>query len=90
MQDDYEILKQKLKDTLAQVVKNHRKLQNKSISKISAEIGMTKSMWTDLERGIKDPQFSTLLRVAEALDIALEELIKEVKEKLGKDFTLID
>lgn len=68
----------------------HRNEQNKSISRISAEIAMTKSMWNDLERGIKDPQLSTIWRIAEALDIPLEDLIKELKKKLGKNFTLID
>ncbi len=51
---------------------------------------MTKSIWTDLERGIKDPQLTTIWRVAEALDLPLEDLIIELKTKLGEDFTLID
>ena len=51
---------------------------------------MTKSMWTDLEKGIKDPQFSTLWRVSEALDIPVDVLIREIKDELGEDFTLID
>lgn len=90
MQDKLENSKTKLKNVLAQVVKNHRNGQNKSISKISAEIMMTKSMWLDLERGIKDPQLSTFWRVAEALDMPVEKLIVEIKNKLGKDFSLID
>ncbi len=90
MQEDYEIKKQKLKMALALVVKKYRKQHNKSMSKISAEIMMTKSMWTDLEKGIKDPQFSTLWRVSEALEIPLEKLICEIKERLGEDFSLIN
>lgn len=90
MKSDYKKSKQELQNALAQIVRFHRNEQNKSISKISAEIAMTKSMWTDLERGIKDPQLTTIWRIAEALDISLEELIKELKDKLGSDFTLID
>ena len=90
MQEKNIDVKQKLKTVLAQVVKKHRKKQQKSISKISAEIMMTKSMWTDLERGIKDPQLTTIWKISEALNIPLEEIIKEVKDLLGKDFTLID
>ncbi len=90
MQDNYEKAKQKLKSALAEIVQLHRKSKNKSISRISAEIMMTKSMWTDLEKGIKDPQLSTLWRVAEALDMNLDDLIKEIREKLGDDFTLVD
>ncbi len=82
--------KLKLKTILAQVVKKHRNEQNKSISKISAEIMMTKSMWLDLERGIKDPQLTTFWKVAEALNMPVENLIIEIKNQLGKDFSLID
>ncbi len=47
-------LKNKLKKITASVVK---KLRTKSITKSADEIGMGKSMWADLENGIKDPQF---------------------------------
>lgn len=50
-------------------------MKNKSISLISAEIGMTKSMWADTEKSIKDPQFTTLWRIAEGLEIPLSKLI---------------
>ncbi len=82
--------KLKLKTVLAQIVKKHRNRQNKSISKISAEIMMPKSMWLDLERGIKDPQLTTFWKVAEALNMPVESLIVEIKNKLGKDFSLIE
>ena len=90
MKDKYLASKQKLQNILAQYVREKRLEQNKSLSKISAEIMMTKSMWLDLEKGIKDPQLSTLWRVSEALDIPLEILIREIKLRLGKDFSLID
>ncbi len=90
MQEETLDVKQKFKKALAQVVKRHRKEQQKSISKISAEIMMTKSMWTDLESGIKDPQLTTIWKISEALNIPLENIIKEIKDILGKDFTLID
>lgn len=90
MKDKYLASKQKLQNILAQYVREKRLEQNKSLSKISAEIMMTKSMWLDLEKGIKDPQLSTLWRVSEALDIPLEILIKEIRLRLGKDFSLID
>ena len=90
MKDKYLASKQKLQNILAQYVREKRLEQSKSLSKISAEIMMTKSMWLDLEKGIKDPQLSTLWRVSEALDIPLEILIKEIRLRLGKDFSLID
>ncbi|MBE7707716.1 MAG: helix-turn-helix transcriptional regulator [Cyanobacteria bacterium SIG27] len=90
MQDKFEESKQLLKNALANVVKKHRKKQKKSLSKISAEIMMTKSMWQTLEKGKKDPQYSTIWRVAQALNLTVEDLSKEVTQLLGDDFSLID
>ncbi len=90
MQELYKNKKIFLQTTLASIVKNHRLDSKKSISLISNEIDMTKSMWGDLERAIKDPQLSTLWRIAEALEIPLSQLIIELEEALGKDFSLID
>ncbi len=81
------ILLQKL---LAEYVKEKRQKAKKSVTLISNEIDMTKSMWADLERGIKDPQFSTLWRVAEALNIPLSKLVKEIEKRAGQNFTLIE
>lgn len=87
---DLKSSKKLLQQAVAKIVKGHRLAQNKSLSKISAEIIMTKSMWNDLEKGIKDPQLSTIWRVSEALDIPVDELICEIKTELGTDFSLTD
>ncbi len=79
-----------LQKRLAAVIKQHRQQLNKSISLISNEIAFPKSMWSDTEKGIKDPQLSTLWKIAEALGVSLSELIKEVEEQNEEDFSLID
>ena len=89
MQDNYDANKKSLQKALSQIISNHRQQQHKSISLISDEIGMTKSMWADLEKSIKDPQLSTLWRIAEGLKILLSTIIKELEKNLGKDFSLI-
>lgn len=76
-----------LQRAIASVVKQSR---TKSITKSADEIGMGKSMWADLENGIKDPQLSTLWRIAEGLNIKPHELIKEVEEILGNNFSFIE
>lgn len=82
--------KQLLQRILAEIVKELRLKQKKSISLSSAEIGITKSIWADLEKGIKDPQLSTVWRIAEGLEIQPSQLIKLIEEKLGKNFTFLD
>ena len=49
-----------------------------------------RDIWSDLEKGIKDPQLSTLWRVAEGLNIPLSKLIKEIETKLTQDFSFIE
>ena len=82
--------KQILQTKLAKIIKECRLAKNKSISLISNEIGMTKSMWADMEKGIKDPQFSTLIRMCEALDISAIDLIEKLINNLPENFSLIE
>lgn len=89
MQDLYNKNKTILQAKLAAIIKYHRQKKNKSITLISNEIGMTKSMWADLEKSIKDPQLTTLWRIAEGLEIPLSTLIKELEKNLNEDFSLI-
>ncbi len=79
-----EELKKYFKTGIAKVVKQNR---TKSITKSSDEIGMHKAIWADLENGIKDPQFSTLWRIAEGLNIKPHELVKLIEDELEEDFS---
>ena len=82
--------KNKYKKALGLIIKQEREKTHKSISLISDEIDMTKSMWADLEKGIKDPQLSTVIRIAEALNIKTSEIIKKMEQELGEEFLLSD
>ena len=80
-------LKKELQIAIAKVIKKNRK---KSITKSADEIGMGKSLWADLERGIKDPQISTLWRIAEGLEIKPHKLIDMIEEELRTDFSFLE
>ena len=80
-------LKNKLQKAIAKVVREHR---TKSITKSADEIAMGKSMWADLENGIKDPQFSTLWRIAEGLDIKPHILVKMIEDEVGDEFSFLE
>ena len=77
----------KLQKAIADVIKENRV---KSITKSADEIGMGKSIWADLENGIKDPQLSTFWRIAEGLNLKPCQLLKMVEDKIGKDFSFSD
>ena len=82
-----QVLKKEFQKAIANVVKNQRK---KSITKSADEIGMGKSLWADLENGIKDPQLSTLWRIAEGLDIKPHILIELIEKELGENFSFLE
>ena len=77
----------KLQKAIAETIKENRV---KSITKSADEIGMGKSIWADLEQGIKDPQLSTFWRIAEGLNLKPHQLLKMIEEKIGENFSFLD
>lgn len=90
MQEGYLENKKYLQTQLGKLIKAYRLKTSKSISLLTAEVGMTKSLLADTEKGIKDPQFSTLWRLAQGLNVPLSEIIKELENNLETDFSLIE
>ena len=73
---------------LGNLIKFHRENLNKKIYAISAEASVPRSTWRDIELAISnDVNLSNFCKIAEGLDIPAHELLKELMEKLGKDFS---
>lgn len=90
MQVENKKKKQILLFTLAKVVKEMRQNIGKSISLISDEINVSKSIWSDVEIGKTDIQLSTFCRIAEALEVTPENLFKELRKNLPDNFSFMD
>lgn len=75
---------------VAKTVKDLRINTGKSISLISNELNVSKSIWSDVELAKSDMQFSTFWRIAEALEIAPEELVKKIKQNLTENISFIE
>ena len=54
--------KNKFLKSIAKIVRKHR--ADVSISQLSNEIGLSKSIWSELEKGRKDIQLTTFWRIA--------------------------
>jgi len=80
-------IKIKLQQAIAEVIKENR---TKSITKSSDEIGLGKSIWSDIENAKKDPQISTIWRIAEGLNMKPHELVLKIEEKLGDNFSFLE
>jgi len=90
MQDNSQNKTTQLVKTLGTIIKKHRTEQGKTIYKISAEAGLPKATWRELELGLKNFRFTTLWKIADGLDISLSSLMDELSRELGEDFSLTD
>ena len=83
-----QVQKNKLQYVLGKIIKKYR--GDKSINQLSNEIELSKSIWSDLEKGKKDIQFTTFWRIAEALNIAPHKLLKDIENELDEEFSFIE
>ena len=64
--------------------------KNKSNYLLSAEYEISTSLLSNIERGLKDPQLTTIFKLSEALGIRPFEFVKKIEEILPENFSLID
>ena len=77
-----------LKIAIGSVIKTFRLRSAKSISQISAEVMMSKSVWRNIENGKSDVRNSTLWLICEALETTPDVIYIEAKKLLGSEFSL--
>ena len=90
MQLETKLKRKKLLAAVAKTIKELRLRSGKSISLISNELNVSKSIWSDVEMGKSDMQFSTFWRIAEALEIPPEVLIKDIRSNMAENFSFIE
>lgn len=83
-------LKQKklIKQALSKVVKKLRGEKSKFI--FGSENDISTSILSNIENCKKDPQLTTIFRLAEAFNINPENFIKMINDELPKDFYFIE
>lgn len=80
--------KTKFKKIIGNLILEKRILANKSLSLMANEIGISKSIWFEIEKGNRDPQLSTIWKICEGLNIPTSEFIREIENLLGDDYFL--
>ena len=83
--DQKKIIAQK---SLAKITKKLR--GDKSQFIFGAEFGITNSIISTIESGKRDPQFTTLLKLASACNLKLSQFMKLVEDDLPDGFSLAD
>lgn len=63
---------------------------SKSRFMFASENDISTSIISTIERGLKDPQLTTLIKIAEACDVSLVDFSAKLLKNLPKDFSMID
>lgn len=63
---------------------------NKSNYLLGAEYDISTSLLSHLERGIKDPQLTTIFKISQALGVSAGEFVIRVEKKLPQNFTMLE
>ena len=88
MQEKFSDKKQLILNALAFTLKELR--YGKSQFMFASENDISISIISMIERGLKDPQLTTIFKIAEACNISPEKFISKIIEKLPPDFSLIE
>lgn len=73
---------------LAKTVKKLRGEESQFL--LSAENGISISILSTIERGMKDPQLTTVFKLAEALNVEPSEFINEISKNLPQKFSFYE
>lgn len=84
MQDKKQIILNALADTVKEL------RGDKSQFILGSENDISTSIISTIERGLKDPQLTTIFKISEAFGISPTKFIELIYKKLPKDFKLIE
>ena len=87
---DKEKKKKILLYALSKTMRELRLGKKQSQFMFASENDIPLSIVSTAERGIKDPQFTTLFRFAEAYGMTLDKFMAKVLKNLPKDFEIIE
>ncbi len=86
MQEEDE--KKLITNACGKVLRKIRK--QKSNYLLGMEYGISTSLLNLIERGLKDPQLTTIFKLSEALGIKPSQFVKEIEKCLPEDFSMIE
>ncbi len=88
MQKDNAENKKLIRKALASTMRECR--GDKSLFKFSSENDIPLSVVSQAERGLKDPQLTTIFKLAEAYSLSPEAFIQKIASLLPSNFSMID
>ena len=81
----------KKKIILSALAKTIKRLRgSKSQKLLGDEFDIPSSVISDIEREVKDPQLTTVFKLASAFNLSVSEFMLELEKDLPKGFSVID
>lgn len=75
---------------VGKVIHSRRKECGKGILLLSYEYDLSSNSLERIEKGLRDPQLTTIWKIVDALGMTFDEFIVKVKSELPDGFVLID
>lgn len=72
---------------VARLLRNERLRQKLSLNALAAQAGLSRQMVSYVEQEMRKPTLDTLLRMAEALDLRIEDIIGQARRAASKSST---
>jgi transcriptional regulator with XRE-family HTH domain len=72
-------IREKICSNVARILRDERKRQNLSLNLLAAKAGLSRQMVSYVEQEERNPSLDTLLRISNALDVHLDEVIKRAR-----------
>lgn len=66
------------------ILREERKRRGLSIYALSAQCGLAQQTISYVERGLRQPSFETVLRIADGIGISLEDVLKQARAFVKK------
>ena len=82
--------KQILLKAIGEIIYERRKAGGKGILLHSYEYDLSSNSLDKIEKGIRDPQLTTLWKIVNSLNMSFPEFIDILIKKLPKDFNMLD
>jgi DNA-binding XRE family transcriptional regulator len=78
-------LRESISSHIARLLKQERERQKLSLNALAQKAGLARQTVAFIEREVQSPSFDTLLRIAFALDIRLEDVVSRAHKCAKKD-----
>jgi transcriptional regulator with XRE-family HTH domain len=71
-------------ERVAQLLKEEREKRKLSMTLLAARAGLSQQMVSYVERGMRNPTLDTLIRITDAMEVDLPDLLKSAKGAASK------